>query len=195
MNMEPNVEIMLSQVLDNQRESFIHLLNLCGSPIERILLLAFLKQNYLDDIGYIGTDCLVWIDSHAATYGQKNELRRVLYRRLEMQYVIREQNPPMGLNVNYRLDFALFYERSWGDGEIKIAIECDGHNFHEKTKEQARRDKSKDRYLQSRGWVIARFTGSEIVEDSASIVDEIEGLARKKDEELHLAAHPELEGR
>jgi very-short-patch-repair endonuclease len=190
--MEQNVETKLSQIIADNRETLIRLLSLCGSPIERILLLGFLKQKYLDDIGYIGTDCLVWIDSHSAMYNQKKEWRRVLYRRLEMQHVIREQDP-FGLNVNYRLDFALFYERSWGNGEIKIAIECDGHDFHEKTKGQARRDKSKDRYLQSKGWIVARFTGSEIVENADSIVDEIEGLARKKDEELHLAAHPELE--
>ncbi len=79
-----------------------------------------------------------------------------------------------------------------GDGEIKVAIECDGHEFHEKTKEQAKRDKAKDRYLQSKGWIIARFTGSEIVKDGKSVVGEIENLILSKDEELYLANNPEI---
>ena len=42
------------------------------------------------------------------------------------------------------------------------AIYCDGHNFHERTKEQAARDRSIDRKLQQMGWHVFRFTGSEI---------------------------------
>lgn len=43
-----------------------------------------------------------------------------------------------------------------------IAIECDGHDFHEKTKQQASCDKKRDRMLTARGLQVARFTGSEI---------------------------------
>ena len=35
--------------------------------------------------------------------------------------------------------------------EIRIVVECDGHDFHEKTKEQAARDKSRERDLRSGG--------------------------------------------
>ncbi|MHA6684475.1 endonuclease domain-containing protein [Mesorhizobium sp. A556] len=59
----------------------------------------------------------------------------------------------------YRLDFALFNR---AEPSVKIAIECDGHNFHERTKEQAQRDKSRDRALQTAGYKVLRFTGSEI---------------------------------
>lgn len=44
-------------------------------------------------------------------------------------------------------------------------VECDGHEFHEKTKAQAARDKKRDRYLQSEGYPVLRFTGSEIYRD------------------------------
>lgn len=43
-----------------------------------------------------------------------------------------------------------------------LALECDGHDFHERTKEQAARDRSRDRFLQSKDIPILRFTGSEI---------------------------------
>ena len=74
----------------------------------------------------------------------------------------------------YRLDFA-FYHPSGS----KIAIECDGHDFHERTKEQAAHDKQRDRWLQSEGWIVLRFTGSEVYKDAHACVGEILGLMAK----------------
>ena len=48
---------------------------------------------------------------------------------------------------------------------MKIGVECDGHDFHEKTKEQAARDKKRDRDLQALGYRVLRFSGSEIYRD------------------------------
>lgn len=44
----------------------------------------------------------------------------------------------------------------------KLVVECDGHDFHERTKDQAARDRSRDRTLQEMGHTVFRFTGSEI---------------------------------
>lgn len=54
-----------------------------------------------------------------------------------------------------------------------IAIECDGHDYHERTKEQAARDKSRDRQLLRDGWLVMRFTGSEIYNYPRECVAEI----------------------
>lgn len=51
------------------------------------------------------------------------------------------------------------------DPPIQIFIECDGHDFHERTKEQAARDRQRDRQLQQTGRHVLRFTGSEIYAD------------------------------
>jgi hypothetical protein len=72
-------------------------------------------------------------------------------------------------------DFELKYgETSWISSQEKeesqkayitiasYAIYCDGHEFHERTKEQAARDRSIDRKLQQMGWHVFRFTESEI---------------------------------
>lgn len=48
------------------------------------------------------------------------------------------------------------------DTTNKIIIECDGHQFHEKTAYQVQHDKSRDRELQKAGFKVLRFTGSEI---------------------------------
>jgi hypothetical protein len=47
-----------------------------------------------------------------------------------------------------------------------VVVECDGHDFHERTKEQAQHDKTRDREMQSMGFPVLRFTGSEIWRDA-----------------------------
>lgn len=60
----------------------------------------------------------------------------------------------------YRIDFAVFTELPY-----PIFVECDGHDFHERTKEQAARDRGKDRKIQHANIPILRFTGSQIYAD------------------------------
>jgi very-short-patch-repair endonuclease len=54
-----------------------------------------------------------------------------------------------------------------------MIVECDGHDFHEKTKDQARRDKQRDRFFQSKGYKVLRYAGSEIWADPEKCADEI----------------------
>ena len=70
-------------------------------------------------------------------------------------------------NGRYYLDFALLHS----DGR-KVCVECDGHDYHERTKEQAQRDRERDRYLTLRDWRVLRFTGSEIYHDAEKCVRE-----------------------
>ncbi len=59
---------------------------------------------------------------------------------------------------SYRVDFMLRL-----DSSVMLAVECDGHDFHDRTKQQAAYDRSRDRELLRLGIVTIRFTGSEIV--------------------------------
>lgn len=73
---------------------------------------------------------------------------------------------------NYRVDFA-FYQRG-EQGEVRtLIVECDGHDFHERTKEQAIADRSRDRRLQELGYTVYRFTGSEIYNDPMKCAEQI----------------------
>ena len=54
-----------------------------------------------------------------------------------------------------------------------IFIECDGHDFHERTAYQATRDRRKDRLIQSVGIPILRFTGAEIYHDAIGCAVEV----------------------
>lgn len=52
-------------------------------------------------------------------------------------------------------------------------IEIDGHEWHEKTKEQARADKEKDRVYLKNKFIPVRFTGSEVYHDVKKCVDDL----------------------
>lgn len=67
----------------------------------------------------------------------------------------------------YRIDSVIY------GGNRPIAIEVDGHDWHEKNAKQAAHDRRKDRYLQMQGYFIARFTGQEIWLDHMKIKNEL----------------------
>lgn len=48
------------------------------------------------------------------------------------------------------------------DTNKKIIIECDGHDFHQKTKEQVKYDNEREYDLKMAGYEIIRFSGSQI---------------------------------
>lgn len=77
--------------------------------------------------------------------------------------------------AGWRVDYVLFYPQSGEDpyNLKRLLIECDGHEFHERTKEQARRDRARDRLAQYEGLPILRFTGSEIWNDPLGCGDEV----------------------
>lgn len=58
---------------------------------------------------------------------------------------------------SFRVDFTFTLA-----GSVGTVVELDGHEFHERSKRQAERDKSRDRRLQELGWKVLRFTGSEV---------------------------------
>lgn len=72
---------------------------------------------------------------------------------------------------SYRVDFLAAW--TYDDIPTKIVVECDGHNFHERTKEQAQRDRARDRDLQNAGYRVFRFTGSEIYRDAFRCATEV----------------------
>jgi very-short-patch-repair endonuclease len=74
----------------------------------------------------------------------------------------------------YRADFliATIYKGK----TYEFVIECDGHDFHEKTKEQAKKDKKRDRDLTQEGYIVIRFTGSEIYENPTICAREVTNI-------------------
>lgn len=75
---------------------------------------------------------------------------------------------------DYRVDFLI---RAVSHESVKfIVIECDGHEYHERTKDQARRDRVRDRWMAAQGITVLRFTGSEIYRDALGCMDSLEDV-------------------
>ena len=87
----------------------------------------------------------------------------------------------------YRLDFAvepgdidpIFDNDRFGLGlrEPLIAVELDGHDFHERTREQVVRRNQRDRDLQVSGWKIFHFSGSEVYQNGQVSAEDVFGHA------------------
>lgn len=71
-------------------------------------------------------------------------------------------------NKNYIVDFVFDTSDIKGiyrDNDYKLIVECDGHEFHKKTKEQIAHDNQRDLDLKSAGYDILHFSGSQIYRD------------------------------
>lgn len=80
--------------------------------------------------------------------------------------------PQVTLLDKFRVDFVV--ARKMPDEKPQyIVVECDGHEFHEKTREQAERDKSRDRELTTAGYTVMRFTGREIWRNAIKCADQV----------------------
>lgn len=82
-------------------------------------------------------------------------------------------------NKKYRVDF--FIPVRYKNQEIiEFVIECDGHEFHQKTKEQVERDNKRQRDLQTAGYQIIRFSGTEIYHGAYKCANEIKNIILSK---------------
>lgn len=91
------------------------------------------------------------------------------------EYLVWDRSYIVGPQVEigpYRVDFVVAYLPGHRY-ETRVVVECDGHDFHEKTKQQAARDKKRDRYLAAQGYTVMRFTGSELYRDPFACVEEV----------------------
>jgi hypothetical protein len=89
--------------------------------------------------------------------------------------------------TKYRADFTVVMDRHpghYGSGVFttypKLAIELDGHEFHERTKEQATYRNQRDRALQAAGWKVLHVSGSELYRSPAECVNEIQTAVNRE---------------
>lgn len=156
---QDKVAQMIAEAAETEAARFVEGFDLlkerCESPIEELLIAALYIQS---KIGYIDIHFL----------GSSDFPKEAAFD----QAVFVHQQVQIG---QYRVDF-LIHDASCPREIAKprfMIVECDGHDFHERTKEQARRDKQRDRFFQAKGFKVLRFTGSEIWADPEACADEI----------------------
>ena len=145
-------------------------LNACGSPIERQFLMAIAAAG-LRDVGEIQTD-----GSGGTVIGW--DVDRLV---IESQFKV----------LKYRVDFKITlidgYRTSAGlpHASTSILVECDGHNWHDRTKQQAAADRKRSNAIVTSGHTLLRFTGSQIFKDAeACAVEVITALSKMHQREV-----------
>lgn len=86
----------------------------------------------------------------------------------------------IGINVpvraggkRYRADLLILAGQRGPAEQLKVVVELDGHDFHDRTPEQASSDRARDRAMQAEGYSVLRFTGSDVHRDVDRAVREV----------------------
>lgn len=155
----------------------VHHLDKCESEIEKTFLSAYARlwqtqANAADATGDEFFELVVADDPEAADGTMVWLMADQGISRTDA-VLIQPAVPP------YRPDFMLWrwYADPLSFDPIKsprVIVECDGHDFHDKTREQAARDKSRDRELQAAGFYVLRFTGSELWRNAPKCAREVD---------------------
>jgi very-short-patch-repair endonuclease len=157
---EPFLSRLLMQSALNAREKIEYASKHCESPIEELFFLALVSA-----ASAVHDGALPIIDgSEPAPFEFFNAAA------VQPQYVVGRYRVDFKVSV-YEVDLkdssdlataddGAPAEHLWKSGSI--LVEVDGHDFHERTKEQASHDKEKDRALQAAGFKVYRYTGSDI---------------------------------
>lgn len=124
-----------------------------ASPIERSLLIGLMAQS---------------LNAPMYDFGDRFSELTVRYDRDDRPTFRVELQAQV---LNYRADFLITVILS-GKTLGRVVIECDGHHFHERTKEQAAHDRGRDRAMTLAGYKVIRFTGSEIHRDLMKCVND-----------------------
>ena len=78
-------------------------------------------------------------------------------------------------NTKYILDFAFIGKN------LKLAVECDGHEFHERTKDQVNYGNKRNYDLQMQGFEVLHYSGSEIHSDVLECVKKTVAYIERKE--------------
>jgi len=119
------------------------------SPIEEAMMIAFLGVNAMCPIFKFEDD----------------------YLDLPLFQLVAHVRPQVSI-AGYRVDI-LIEVKDDGKEVARIGVECDGHQYHDASREAAARDKARDRALTSAGIRIMRFTGSEIHRNAVSCANDV----------------------
>ena len=100
----------------------------------------------------------------------QSEIEKIFYLALQLYildngfkcYVIEPQYKVSAKYTYYVADFMIFDSKN---PDFLLIVECDGHEFHEKTRKQVTNDNNRDYELKSAGYDVLHFSGSEIYND------------------------------
>ena len=164
--------------LDDEFKLIRRGLNICESPIEQMFLVGIIQH---------------WYPTYPVNEEESLRFHSRLTNFISLDFVSEvfveiHLQQEIGLDTKvFRVDLLLEVAGScfvpvsadcWQRDQrnLRIVVEVDGHQYHERTREQARRDKSRDRLFSKHGYIVVRYTGSEIFREVYRAVQELAEL-------------------
>lgn len=163
--------------------AFADLKRFCGSKIEEIFLTALVARAHTfprsdSGVHVTGFFLMDWEEWHEDPAGfiESRFLDHFADQKHRHGALMIGAMPQAPVGV-YRADFLFLGVIADSDDKadwkvIPLVVECDGHDFHDRTKDQVRRDKQRDRDMLALGYQCMRFAGSEIWRDPMSCLNE-----------------------
>jgi hypothetical protein len=130
-----------------------------ASPTELILGQAIF--NKLDE--QPGSRC--WVYS-------ADEYRQAMAEQMDVEPALVALVPQLPISEVGDVDFGIFKPSISKRWPLAV-VECDGHEFHQLTHEQASNDRRRDRRLQRYRIPFMRFTGTDVVRGSEEFAQEV----------------------
>lgn len=142
------------------------------TPIERLFYTALKVRVWLGASEYTHLIDVADINAEKRAFSDPEAVARPTL-------IIRPQAQLDGWRVDF-LIHAFDFARLGGRQRWRpLIVECDGHDFHERTKAQAARDRSRDREFQLLDYSVLRFTGSELYRDAWACAAQVTDWAVK----------------
>jgi len=133
--------------------------------------------NYLITMPSEGAGHFLYVASIPDIEAVKSPIEYIYYLANEIysyEYTIDTEyicTPQYEINVNNKNYFADFHYGINNEGDIcterllNVLVECDGHDFHQKSKKQVKHDNERQLALQTAGYDVIRFSGTQIYEN------------------------------
>lgn len=191
-----------NEILNEFKRRNDTLLSVCESPIEKLFLLHVIQYFYDQSVETVKFSYIV--EDVEPVVNPKNSKENILPKKvnfmekggcfflflkglqvenLQITYQILPQYSLSISDKNYRLDFAILIGEKTNVGLIsrkKYAIECDGYAYHS-TQPQITSDNKRMRRLIKEGWIVLRYSGSEIYNIGKSSIMDLDEILGKLD--------------
>lgn len=104
--------------------------------------------------------------------------RQMQFETPEPFTLLTQQWVDLGEGKRARLDFQVVANIGFEQTPLRLAVEIDGHQFHERSREQVTTRDTRDRELQRIGFQVAHFSYSALIRDGAGSVLEVISMAK-----------------
>lgn len=167
-------------------ELFLEMFISSPKKVQQLLMLPLVEQHLYPDF---------WNDEEI-----KSPIEQIfitafdLYCKLEnkKQIYLFSQKKILCNEKTYYIDFVfeaddylshLLWNGNIKNNKFKLAIECDGYEFHQKTKEQVQHDNEREYDLKMAGYEVLRFSGTQIYNNPLKCAEDTYNYIIKKIEE------------